>query len=397
MLSDAPFAEILALKRLQRSAMMTATSGASPREEEPFSLRALRDRLGSRDDITADLHASGNNQNLAAWNDFIGLNKSTSEYADFIVSHPLPARYRLQLWRRVVFSSPPTNCPELEEALAYCRQGKDMCQLTEAFRILDMDIHRTPWLVGDAETQTLRCVLTAFAMRNPGIGYCQGMNLITALPLIVGFNATELLDFLETTVCPGRNGLLQCCSGFQDLTAFRQSVSESEDLISRKFPKLLQTLEHSDVDLTLLAFDPFLTLFASRMPLNAVLRLWDFCIFYHFGYGRIENPGISFTVVACLIAVLNQLLCPMADQLNDGLLIAAFHRKIERIPDADVDEVLISASQLLDEVNQGLQELRKAAFKSESEERVSEVESVFTQLSSEIRHEYNRITLSSRL
>lgn len=262
-----------------------------------------------------------------------------------------------------------------------------MTQLTGAFRILDMDIHRTPWLVGDAETQTLRCVLTAFAMRNPGIGYCQGMNLITALPLIVGFNASELIEFLEVTVCPGKNGLLQCCSGFQDLTCFRQAVTESEELLRQIFPSLLETLSNTDVDLTLLAFDPFLTLFASRMPLNAVLRIWDFCICYHYGYGEIQFPGTSFTVVACLISLLNNLLCPLAGQLNDGLLIAAFHRKIERIADVEVDNVLASAAGILEKVHRELQNIRKRV--QDSIEAGFDKESGFKRVSSftDIRHE----------
>jgi hypothetical protein len=162
---DATFAEILAAKRRQRSSK-TLMKGS-----EPFAMRALRDRLTSRDNITVDIYASGNSLNLASWSDFIGIKRDASELASFIVWHPLPARYRIQLWRSVMFSSPPSITAELNKALLYAKNDSNMEDLTEAYKILRMDIHRTPWIVGDSEFNSLTCVLTAFAMRHPGIGY----------------------------------------------------------------------------------------------------------------------------------------------------------------------------------------------------------------------------------
>ena len=373
--SDAPFAELLALKRLQRSSLRLSTKNS-----QPFAMRALRDRLSSRDNISSDVHASGNFENMTSWNECIATKRSSSELADFIVTHPLPARYRIQLWRTVVFTRPSRPSPELEQALSHARHEASMDQLTKAYKVITMDIHRTPWIVGDAEFNSLRCVLTAFAMRHPGIGYCQGMNLILAIPVIVGFSDDELLEFLEETVCLGRRGVLQCCSGFEDLTVFRMFVTETETLLVRNFPTLWHTLLNAAVDLTLVAFDPFLTLFASRLPLHAVLRVWDFCLFTHIGSTPSPLPGVSFAVVSCLIAVLKHCLVPMADQLSDGLLIAAFHRKLERLTDSELDIIIATAFDMKDVVFEGLQVIRKekASYESDSD---TDIESAFTDIS----------------
>lgn len=262
---------------------------------------------------------------------------------NFAIDHAIPNSSRLRLWRRATFQVPPGISAELQavyksDSSNYAKQSDVPSATVNSILV---DLPRTPWLTSKEESEDLAKVLMAFAMRNPKVGYCQGMNLIVAIPLIVGMNTQEALSFLEKTVCIRMSGLLQGCPGQTDLFVFKSHVMKTSSVVERIFPDIHAVLQNAAIDLMLISFDAFLTLFSSRMPLHAVLRTWDFCILSH-EYSPRELDQPSPSIVSCLVAFIKCFLCPLAQDFSDGPLIAAYHRRLASL---SIDEIQLALEQ----------------------------------------------------
>ena len=83
--------------------------------------------------------------------------------------------------------------------------ARSKCQYPEGFfASIDKDVHRTR-VRSAQEAESLRKVLCAYAVRNPGLLYCQGLNVIASNLLVSGFSEEEafwLLTCLIEQVLP---------------------------------------------------------------------------------------------------------------------------------------------------------------------------------------------------
>ncbi|KZP22612.1 TBC-domain-containing protein [Athelia psychrophila] len=117
----------------------------------------------------------------------------------------------------------------------------------------------------------LRRVLTAYSRRNPAVGYCQGMNLITSTLLLVHADEEEAFwvlaaiierllpdDFFSPSLLPSRACPLVLLDYVQELT-----------------PKLHAHLTDLGVDLGAICFSWFLSLFTDCLPVESLFRVWD--------------------------------------------------------------------------------------------------------------------------
>lgn len=145
--------------------------------------------------------------------------------------------------------------------------------IAECIRQIDLDLLRT--LPNNCHFQSLnsigiqrvRRVLAAYAIFNPSIGYCQGMNRLAAVSLLV-LPETEaffaLIAIVNCTMPPNyylRPWLAQvdCCV----LT----------ELLQKAMPKLHSHLKNNDIQLTL--FSWFFTIFVDGFRPELILRIWD--------------------------------------------------------------------------------------------------------------------------
>lgn len=95
----------------------------------------------------------------------------------------IPDEHRVWAWPILISQLPrPSNLPRLPTAGARSSEDADMLLDREIAKSIDNDISRTRNLRGDQASQ-MRRVLTAFALRNRRVGYCQGMNEILAVLL----------------------------------------------------------------------------------------------------------------------------------------------------------------------------------------------------------------------
>ncbi|CAF1341909.1 unnamed protein product, partial [Didymodactylos carnosus] len=149
------------------------------------------------------------------------------------------------------------------------------------------DLHRTgcSWSDNEGDRSTLKRVLLAFARYNKSIGYCQGLNILTAVILqVVDKNeedALMVLIYLVEKILP--NGFFT--NNLQALAIDMAVFGEWLRIYNIELHNHLHELQMSSKDATGTIYEPpllnvftiqwFLTLFATCLPRRATLRVWD--------------------------------------------------------------------------------------------------------------------------
>lgn len=164
---------------------------------------------------------------------------------------------------------------------------------------IQMDIHRTLtdnvfFRKGPGVTK-LNEVLLAYSRRNPQVGYCQGMNLITASLLLVMPTAEDAFWLLTTII---ENVLPQHYYD-HSLLASRADQQVLRQYVAEVLPKLSAHLDELGIELEALTFQWFLSVFTDCLSAEALFRVWDviFCF----------NDGSTFLFqVALALLKLNE-------------------------------------------------------------------------------------------
>jgi hypothetical protein len=124
----------------------------------------------------------------------------------------------------------------------------------------------------------LRRVLRAIAWLFPDVGYCQGMGVIcaTLLLLFEEEDAFWMMCSIVEDLLPGQYYSVSLYGVQVDIRVFRY-------LIEQHLSTIHQLFIENDVDLTLICFQWFLTLYSNVFHVKFIFRLWD----YFFLYGSI--------------------------------------------------------------------------------------------------------------
>ncbi|KAI7226664.1 RabGAP/TBC [Hortaea werneckii] len=145
---------------------------------------------------------------------------------------------------------------------------------------------------GEPETpmiQSLRRVLQAFAVHNPGIGYCQSLNFIAGLLLLFLDEDEEkafvLLEIVTSVHLPGTHGIALEGANI-DIAVLMSCIKDSLPGVWAKLDDKggglagdpsAQALRLPTVSLATTAW--FMSLFVGTLPIESVLRVWD-CLFF---------------------------------------------------------------------------------------------------------------------
>lgn len=130
-------------------------------------------------------------------------------------------------------------------------------------------------------------VLEAFCIAHPDNGYCQGLNFLCGMLLIVTQCQEKsfwLLTVLTQEILPN----------YYSESMFEMRVDQQviDGLVQHKMPTLHKRLAETDVSIPLLSTKWFICLFADNLPTETVLRIWD-SLFY-------EGSKIIFRVAVAI-------------------------------------------------------------------------------------------------
>ncbi|NXP85517.1 TBD2A protein, partial [Passerina amoena] len=117
----------------------------------------------------------------------------------------------------------------------------------------------------------LRRVLLAFSWHNPAIGYCQGLNRLAAVALLVledEESAFWCLVYIVENLMP---------ADYYSETLITSQVDQRvfKDFLSEKLPRLMAHFEQYHIDVSLITFNWFLVAFVDSLVSDILLRVWD--------------------------------------------------------------------------------------------------------------------------
>ncbi|XP_023485496.1 TBC1 domain family member 2A isoform X7 [Equus caballus] len=186
----------------------------------------------------------------------------------------VPREHRPRVWRwlvrrRVQHLQAPGRYQELLSRGQACSQP--------ATRQIELDLNRTfPnnkhfTCPSSSFPEKLRRVLLAFSWQNPSIGYCQGLNRLAAIALLVLDEEESAFWCLVAIV----ESIMPADYYSKTLTSSQVDQRVLQDLLSEKLPRLMAHLGQHRVDLSFITFNWFLVVFADSLISSILLQVWD--------------------------------------------------------------------------------------------------------------------------
>ncbi|XP_030641622.1 TBC1 domain family member 8 isoform X2 [Chanos chanos] len=191
-----------------------------------------------------------------------------------LVAMGIPESLRGELW--LTFSdacSSLTAHPDYYSKLV----EESMRGSSVATEEIERDLHRSlpehPAFQNNTGISALRRVLTAYAHRNPKIGYCQSMNIVASVLLL--YTKEEEAFWLLVTVCE------RMLPDYFNRRVIGAQVDQSvfEELIRERLPDLAENIPDL-APLASVSLSWFLTLFLSVLPFRSAVCVLD-CFFFH--------------------------------------------------------------------------------------------------------------------
>ncbi|NWU68677.1 TBD2A protein, partial [Pterocles burchelli] len=189
-----------------------------------------------------------------------------------LIRSGIPVEHRQRVWRWIV-SRYCSHLPDHYQQLL--RQSKS----TEhpACRQIELDLPRTLTNNKHFSSPTsqliprLRRVLLAFSWHNPAIGYCQGLNRLAAVALLVLEDEETAFWCLVHIV----ENLMPADYYSDTLITSQVDQRVFKDFLSDKLPRLMAHFEQYRIDVSLITFNWFLVAFVDSLVSDILLRVWD--------------------------------------------------------------------------------------------------------------------------
>ncbi|CAA6661569.1 unnamed protein product [Spirodela intermedia] len=148
-------------------------------------------------------------------------------------------------------------------------------KVTAATLQIDQDLPRTfpghPWLDTPQGQASLRRVLVAYSFRDSDVGYCQGLNYVAALLLLVMTAEEDAFWMLAVLL---EDVLVNDCYT-DNLSGCHVEQRVFKGLLTEKSPRIAAHLDEMGFDVSLVATEWFLCLFSKSLPSETTMRVWD--------------------------------------------------------------------------------------------------------------------------
>uniref|UniRef100_A0A665URX8 TBC1 domain family member 8B n=1 Tax=Echeneis naucrates TaxID=173247 RepID=A0A665URX8_ECHNA len=232
---------------------------------------------------------------------------------------------------------------------------------------IERDLHRSlpehPAFQSDTGISALRRVLTAYAYRNPKIGYCQAMNILTSVLLL--YAKEEEAFWLLVAVCE------RMLPDYFNRRIIGALVDQAvfEDLIRENLPQLVEHM----TDLSFfssVSLSWFLTLFISVLPIESAVNVVD-CFFY---------DGIK-AILQLGLAVLDYNMEALISCHDDAEAVTILNKFFDSVTNKDsplpptVQQASVGNNDKASHLNVDISELIREAYEKYGNIRLEEVES----------------------
>ncbi|KAF4673837.1 hypothetical protein FOL46_006390 [Perkinsus olseni] len=198
-----------------------------------------------------------------------------SELRPLVHAFGVPVEYRPRLWR--IWATKRLHHSPLKlgysEALASLR-GDDFASLdSRVVRQIEMDLPRTATGLPTERITRMRDILMAYALRNPSVGYCQGMNFVVNALLSVpppGLDDETAFLVLAAFV----EGINRDYYDKKNLRGFLRDISRLDEILGEQMPEVKKMLDRLEISRLWLCAEPMLCLWSKSLPMHPA-RLWD--------------------------------------------------------------------------------------------------------------------------
>lgn len=184
-------------------------------------------------------------------------------------------------------------------------KNKNSIAIEEIEKDLNRSLPEYPAYQSEEGIERLRKVLTAYSWKNPEVGYCQAMNIVTAALLI--YMSEEQAFWTLNVICS------RIVPGYYSKTMYGTLLDQRvfESLVQDMMPVLQEHIVKYDIQLSVVSLPWFLSLYLSSMPLVFAFRILD--IFF------LQGPKTLFQVALAILKINGEELLQTED---DGTFIS---------------------------------------------------------------------------
>jgi hypothetical protein len=134
-------------------------------------------------------------------------------------------------------------------------------------------------------------VLSSFASHNPVVAYCQGLNYIVGLLLIVNGGDEEatfwlLKHFVENTAPEYHT---------KTMKGLKRDIEVLTDLLKMRVPIVNEKMNELGLPWIVIMTKQLICLFSETLPIETVLRVWD--IMFSEGYKIIFRASLAIVII----------------------------------------------------------------------------------------------------